>query len=943
MKNYLIFFLFFGWITSAVCQEVNLDQAPEFYQLYARNDKDSANVTFKGKVVDKEYKGKLTLKVYKDGEAYDTQNYLVEDQSFNLTSRVHAGMHQFKFELFINKNGKDKLLFAADSVVCGDAYIITGQSNSHASSSKATYSNPYCRSFGVKTGYATYTDEHKKVRWGRATGNGPELDGIGAWFKEIDHGVGVWGINLMRLIVEKHKVPVCLINGGSGSSSIEQNMLYPEKPSLETSFGRLAYRVNEAGLKDQIKAILWHQGESNTNERYKSYERDFKELLGDWKRVYSGVKKVYLFQLHPGCGGDFQSEIRETQSQIADRNDIVELMSTTGVQGHDGCHFLHEGYVDFAKRIFPLISRDLYGEKANGIITPPKMVEAYYSKAFDGNTAEIVLEFDQDLVWEEKREVNGSTHFLKDQFFFRQQGNGEFVESTVESGRVEGSKVILNVTSKESLNFITYLPSKVYKNTTDVYNGPWITGQNDLGALSFDKRRIASKKIVYSEKPAHMQLYPRGEDNRATVNIKGSVHTQGFDKATLKMFKDNQLINTAEKNLTYNAGKASFEFSPSIDAGLWEYRFETSFSKDGKVVNGSSFDNIVCGDVFLINGQSNSHPSRKEAVYKNEFCRSFGKNTNYSEYNPADTLWGIASGDHYQDFHVSAWGIRLMKQLVEDHKIPIAIINGGSGGSSIEYNLPKEDDLMSLNSTYGRLLYRAKKAGVANNVKALIWHQGESNSNDGTYLNYAGNFDTLYKGWKRDYPTIEKVYVFQIHPGCGGERQSEIRETQRKFAYQYDDVSTISTSGLQGHDGCHYTNAGYTQMGDWLHPLVAADFYNANLNGAGSPDIVKAYYSKPGKEITLEFSKEVVWPSDNNEDATMNDYLFLDGKNHVVKQGIAKGNLVILTLESKTKASSISYLPGHFYENTSDCYQGPWIFGTNGYGALSFHDFAIGK
>ena len=75
----------------------------------------------------------------------------------------------------------------------------------------------------------------------------------------------------------------------------------------------------------------------------------------------------------------------------------------------------------------------------------------------------------------------------------------------------------------------------------------------------------------------------------------------------------------------------------------------------------------------------------------------------------------------------------------------------------------------------------------------------------------------------------------------------------------------------------------------------------------------------------------------------MNDYLFLDGKNHVVKQGIAKGNLVILTLESKTKASSISYLPGHFYENTSDCYQGPWIFGTNGYGALSFHDFAIGK
>jgi hypothetical protein len=645
--------------------------------------------------------------------------------------------------------------------------------------------------------------------------------------------------------------------------------------------------------------------------------------------------------LHPGCGGNFQSEIREVQSQITDRNEMIEIMSTTGVQGHDGCHFFHEGYVDFAKRIFPLISRDIYGEKSNAIITPPKMVEAFYSKNFDGNTAEVTLQFDQELAWEDKREINGQVHYLKDQFFFKQQGNDEFVENTVESGRVEGSKVILNVTSKESLNFITYLPSKVYKNTTDVYNGPWITGQNNIGALSFDKRRISLQKIVYTEKPANMQLYPRGEDNAATVKIKGAVQTMGFDKATCKIFKDNQLLNTIEKDLSYSSGKASFEFSPAIEAGLWEYRFETSFLKDGKIINGSSFDNIVCGDVFLINGQSNSHPSRKEAVYKNEYCRSFGKNTNYSDYNPADTLWGVASGDNSQDFHVSAWGIRLMKQLVEDHKIPICIINGGSGGSSIEYNLPKENDLISMNSTYGRLLYRAKKAGVANDVKALIWHQGESNSREESYSNYANNFDTLYQAWKRDYPAIEKVYVFQIHPGCGGERQSEIRETQRKFAYRYDDVSTISTCGLQGHDGCHYTNAGYTQMGDWLHPLMAADFYNANINDAGSPDIVKAHYSKPGKEITLEFSKEVIWPSENNENSEMKDYIYLDGKNHVIKKGIAKGNLVILTLANKTKATTISYLPGHFYENTNDCYQGPWIFGTNGYGALSFHDFKI--
>ena len=41
----------------------------------------------------------------------------------------------------------------------------------------------------------------------------------------------------------------------------------------------------------------------------------------------------------------------------------VEIMSTTAILGHDGCHFSLEGYKEFAKRIFPLVSRDFFDEK----------------------------------------------------------------------------------------------------------------------------------------------------------------------------------------------------------------------------------------------------------------------------------------------------------------------------------------------------------------------------------------------------------------------------------------------------------------------------------------------------------------------------------------------------------------------------------------------------
>ena len=943
MKTNFFFFVFSFWTTFCFSQEVNFEQAPEFYQLFARDKKDSANVILKGTVADKEYKGNLTLKVYKDGETYDTQKYFIENQSFNFISRIYAGLHQFKFELYLNENGIDKLCFSADSVVCGDAYVITGQSNSHPSSSKATYSNPYCRSFGVKTGYTTYTDEHKKVRWGRATGNSPDLNGIGAWFKEIDYGVGVWGINLMQLIVEKYKVPVCFINGGSGSSSIEENMLYPEKPSLETCFGRLAYRVNEAGLIDHIKAIFWHQGESNTNEFHRNYYENFETLLKDWQRVYKGLKKVYLFQLHQGCGGDYQCELREVQNQIAKYYDIVEIMSTCGVPGHDGCHFSHEGYVALSENIFPLVARDFYNEKSNIFITPAKLIRAYYSKDFDGSTAEITLQFDQELVWEGKQEVNGQIYYMKDQFFFRKNKTDELITSAVSLGRVEDNKVILNISSKELYNYITYLPSKFYVNTDEVYKGPWIRGLNNIGVLSFNNRSISHRGVTYTQKPADMQLYPRNRENEATVKIKGSIYTHGVDKAVCNIYKDNKLLTVIEKELTYDSEKAGFEFSYSIEAGLWEYRFETGFLKDGIFLNDKTFDNIVCGDAYLINGQSNSHPTRKDAIYKNEFCRSFGLNTGYSDYNSADTTWGLASGDNWRIFHVSAWGIRLMKQIVENQKIPVCIINGGSGGSEIDYNLPDENDLISMKSTYGRLLYRSRKAGVAGHIKAIIWHQGESDANEKKYMNYTDNFNILYKAWKRDYPSIEKVYLFQIHPGCGGERQSELREIQRRFAYNYDDITTISTCGLTGHDGCHYTNVGYTQMADWLYPLIASDFYNGKNKNEGSPDIMKAYYSDPGREITLVFSKKVIWPSEHNQIIQMEDYFYLDGKNHVIKKGIAEGNKIVLTLKTNKNAQTISYLPNHFYDNTNNCYEGPWILGTNGYGALSFHSFSIKK
>lgn len=472
-------------------QDLVFSEVPENNRLYARDLTDSATVSISGKPKKGFDLKALSLKVYKDGILYDDQKLDFDGDDFQMSTKIYAGLHQFRFELFIRKNEKDSLYLVADNIVCGDAYIITGQSNSHASSSSATFSNPYCRSFGVKTGFETYDEEDKKVRWGKATGNAPDLEGVGGWFTKNPFGVGIWGMELMKQIVEEHQVPVCIINGGSGSSSIEQNMLHPEKSSLETSFGRLAYRVDQAGLKDKIKGIFWHQGETNSNgnKNYDTYAENFDQLLTDWKRVYKGLKKVYLFQLHPGCGGDFQSEIRETQSQISERYDMVNIISTTGVSGHDGCHFSYEGYLEFAHRIFPLVSRDFYQTSSETFISSPKLL-----KITSNDSNEIVLLFDQPVTIEDEKKVNEKAHFLKDQFFYRSNSNQDYKPIKVKKIEARKNQVVLNLENRISKGTLTYLPNKYYLNTEEIYNGPWILGaENNLGALTFDRRNIENE------------------------------------------------------------------------------------------------------------------------------------------------------------------------------------------------------------------------------------------------------------------------------------------------------------------------------------------------------------------------------------------------------------------------------------------------------------------
>jgi hypothetical protein len=462
------------------------------------------------------------------------------------------------------------------------------------------------------------------------------------------------------------------------------------------------------------------------------------------------------------------------------------------------------------------------------------------------------------------------------------------------------------------------------------------------------------QNLILQKHPVNFQLFTRNAENKAVVEITGRVVKTGIDSLVLTVSENEGTLLRNAIKVDYTNDKATFAFSLEIKADTANYTFSLDSKTGAIATNEFIADHVVCGDAFIVSGQSNASCWIVGSDYTNQWIRSFGsENPNPSIV--ADTAWGIAQAKNTETLlSIGDWPMRMAKHIVENQGIAVCVINGALAGTSIEKQLPIESDHKDLNTIYGRLNYRVNKAGVANKIRAILWHQGESNTSEysnNTWIShtpddYLANFDLLYNSWKADYLNTEKIYIFQIRPGCGATKQREIRELQRNIPHLYDDVSIISTNGIPGHDGCHYSIEGYQDLGDKVYRFLDVDLYSGEYDiDITSPDIIKAFISNSdSSEVTLVFNQPVVW----NETAEIGgnpyfllDFFYIDDVSYYSENYTVKNNTVVIKINRSVSAKTVSYLPNDYYPETTDYFEGPWLMGDNGLGVLGFYNFPI--
>ena len=455
------------------------------------------------------------------------------------------------------------------------------------------------------------------------------------------------------------------------------------------------------------------------------------------------------------------------------------------------------------------------------------------------------------------------------------------------------------------------------------------------------------------EKPEDGQFYARDDKGLGTLYYNGTL-TDAADSVFLKLYANDTLIKTETAK---PAADKSYALSTQLKPGLIQYKVEFGTKAGGKETVLQTVNDLVCGDAYIIDGQSNAlatDTAEQSAPETNQWIRSYGRPSE-DKTAAAVNLWcyPVWKAQKGEKAELGWWGMELAKRLVESQKVPVFILNAAAGGTRIDQHLPHPTNRRDTSGAnpwanpyklYGSLLTRVEGAKLTHGIRAILWHQGENDQGSagptGGYgwETYHELFKEMAAAWKTDFPNVKNYYVFQIWPnscGMGGSIGSGdmLREKQRTLPYLFSNMSILSTLGVRPPGGCHYPLEGWAEFARMVQPIIERDHYGLKpTKPITAANLRKATYATQDT-IALEFDQPVVWADG------LAGQFYLDGEKDKVASGSVTGNVLTLTLKGKeaSTAQKITYLKETAWS------QDTLLNGANGLAALTFCEVPIEK
>jgi hypothetical protein len=527
------------------------------------------------------------------------------------------------------------------------------------------------------------------------------------------------------------------------------------------------------------------------------------------------------------------------------------------------------------------------------------------------------------------------------------KGAGELSYSWDVSGLAASRKV-----APDKLSLLRAQNSGKLVVTTTINNGGQAITQSAIIQVTEPKKDAWVQRMPEkNEKPVDGQFYARDDKNEGTLYYNGTL-SNAAEKVFVKLYADNKLIKTETAK---PAADKSYAFTLKLKPGLIQYKVEFGTKTAGVEKVLETVNDLVCGDAFIIDGQSNALATdthEQSPPETNKWIRSYGRPSD-SETAAAVNMWcyPVWKAQKGEKAELGWWGMCLAKRLHESQKVPIFILQAAAGGTRIDQHLPNPQNRRDTSGAnpwtnpyklYGSLLTRVEGAKLTHGIRAIIWHQGENDQGSagpsGGYgwEIYQSYFIEMSAAWKQDFPNVQHYTVFQIFPNScsmGGGNGDMLRERQRTLPSLYSNMSILSTLGVRPPGGAHYPLEGWAVFARMLQPIIEKELYGKVPAGpVTSPNVKSVKYAGSAQDkIAVEFDQPVVWAD------TLAGEFYLDGEKGKVASGAVSGNVLTLNLQGASSAKKISYIKEMSWS------QDRLLIGANGLAALTFCNVSIEK
>jgi hypothetical protein len=165
-------------------------------------------------------------------------------------------------------------------------------------------------------------------------------------------------------------------------------------------------------------------------------------------------------------------------------------------------------------------------------------------------------------------------------------------------------------------------------------------------------------------------------------------------------------------------------------------------------------------------------------------------------------------------------GLTFGQIMVQKNKnITVGLVPAAVGGTAISRWAPGAYDLATHTYPYDDAVKRAKLALASGTLKGILWHQGESDSQDSLTAKYTQRFEVLLNNLQRDLSVdISGIPVLVGELGefytADKPAAKDINRSLKDLANNHANIEWVSTAGLtHGGDQVHFSAASQRILG----------------------------------------------------------------------------------------------------------------------------------